>query len=66
VSCTCRTATWVLSHIASAASLRSGQSTPTSHETSIQQIIAQLLVSQLEFLETVLLGFLDMDLDRSC
>jgi hypothetical protein len=62
VSCTCRTAVWVLSHIASAASPRSGQSAPTSCETSTQQIPVQLLASQLEFLEVVLLRFWAVDL----
>jgi hypothetical protein len=63
VSCTCRTAVWVLSHTTSVASPRSGQSTPALHGTSIQQILAQLLVSQLEFLEAVLLRFLAVDLE---
>jgi hypothetical protein len=58
VSCTCRTAAWVLSHIASVAYPRSGRSTPASCETSIQQILVQSLVFQLEFLEVVLLGLL--------
>jgi hypothetical protein len=53
VSCTCSTATWVLSHIASAASLRSGRSTPASCETSTQQM---------ESLEVDLLGPLDVNL----
>jgi hypothetical protein len=62
VSCTCWTVAWALSHIAFAAFPRSGRSTPASCETSIQQILFQLLVSQLEFLEAVLLRSLDMDL----
>jgi hypothetical protein len=64
-SCTCRTAIWILSHNASVESPRNGQSNPASHETLIQQILAQLLVSQLEFLEAVLLRFLDVDLELS-
>jgi hypothetical protein len=63
VSCTWRTATWVLSHIASAASPRSDPSTFASHETSTQQILVQLLASQLmESLESILLRFLVVDL----
>jgi hypothetical protein len=62
VSYACRTVAWVLSHIASAASPRSGQSTPASCETSIQQILVQLLVSQLELLEVILLRLLAVDL----
>jgi hypothetical protein len=63
MSCTCRTTTWALSHIASATSLRSGRSTPASYETSILQTLAQLLVSQLEFLEVVLIRLLSLDLE---
>jgi hypothetical protein len=62
VSCTCRTVVWVLSHIASVASPRSGQSTLSSRETLTQRILVQSPVSQLEFLEAVLLGFLAVDL----
>jgi hypothetical protein len=53
----------VISHTASVASPRSDQSTPASYETSIQQILAQLLVSQLEFLDAFLLRFLVVDLE---
>jgi hypothetical protein len=63
VSYTCRTVAWVLSHIASAASPGSGQSAPASCETSIQQILVQLLAFQLmESLESILLRFLAVDL----
>jgi hypothetical protein len=55
------TSAWVLSHIASTAYSRSGRSTPASCETLIQQILVQLLVSQLEFIEVVLLRFLAVD-----
>jgi hypothetical protein len=61
-SCTCKTVAWGLSHIAPATSLRSSQSTPASCETSIQQILVQLLISQLESLDVVLIRFLVVDL----
>jgi hypothetical protein len=65
VSCTCRVAAWVLSHIASVASLKRGRLTPASYEISTLYPLAQLLVSQLEFLEVVLLRFLSLDLEFS-
>jgi hypothetical protein len=53
----------LLSHIALVASPTSGQSTLASYETSILQTLAQLLVSQLEFLEAFLLKLLVVDLE---
>jgi hypothetical protein len=59
---TCRTVAWVSSHITSAASLKSDQSTPASHETSTQQILVRLLASQLmESLEVDLPRFFVVD-----
>jgi hypothetical protein len=58
---TCWTVDWVLSRIATAASMRSGQSALASCETLIQETL-QLLVSQVEFIEVVLLRFLVVDL----
>jgi hypothetical protein len=65
VSCTCMIAVWVSSHIVSAASLKSGRSTPTSCETSTQQILVRSPVSLLkESLEVYLMGFLAVYLVR--